>query len=112
MNQNNIDKLNQYRPKLLVWQNDKTCHLSADEKVEIRDIIREEFNPGYTVDLFCGICVVGMLEYAFKAMDSWIEMQYHMKCAEKTLNPDPPLPSETITIELIREPFLYKKKKK
>lgn len=90
MQQSNIDKLNQYRPKLLVWQNDKTCHLSGDEKMEILNIVKAEFNPGYTVDLFCGICVVGMLEYAFRELDKRIE---------------------TITIELPAPPVLYKKKK-
>lgn len=70
MQQQNRDRLEKYRPKLQVWINDRTCHLGADEKQEILDVIRAEFSHGYTVDLWCGSCVVKMLEYAFREMDS------------------------------------------
>lgn len=69
MTPENIAKLEKYRPKLTVWLNDQTCHLSAGEKQEIMDVIRAEFNPGYHTDLWCGSCVVKMLEYAFREMD-------------------------------------------
>ena len=69
MNQHNRDKLEKYRPKLHLWLNDKTCHLDGGQKDEILLIIREEFNPGYVVDLWCGRCVVKMMEYAFNEMD-------------------------------------------
>lgn len=73
MKQSNIEKLQKHRPKLLVWQNDKTCHLNGQEKQEILDVIREEFNHGYTVDLWCGHCVVKMMEYAFAELDKCID---------------------------------------
>jgi hypothetical protein len=41
----------------------------VEEKQEILNIIHEEFDPYYHVDLYCGSCVVKMLEYVFKRMD-------------------------------------------
>lgn len=90
MKQSNRDKLETYRPKLKEWLNDKTCHLDGIEKQEILNIIREEFDPNYHADLYCGICVVRMLEHAFREMDK----------------------IETITVNLAPEPIIYKKKKK
>lgn len=72
MNQANKDKLERHRPKLVVWLNDQTCHLSGQEKDEILKVIQEEFDPGYRVDLWCGSCVVSMMEYAFREMDARI----------------------------------------
>lgn len=70
------------------WQNDQTCHLDAQAKQEILDVIKEEWHPGYHVDLWCGICVVRMLELAFREMDS----------------------RETIEVKLPREIITTKKK--
>lgn len=75
MQQLNIDKLEKYRSKLNLWVNDQTCHLGGAEKDEILQVIREEFNPGYTVDMWCGSCVVSMMTYAFRAMDEWKAQQ-------------------------------------
>ena len=90
MTPSNREKLERLRPKLNVWVNDKTVHLDGIEKQEILNIIREEFNPGYQVDLWCGHCVVKMLEYAFAEMDKTV----------------------TLVIDLAPEPIIYKKKKK
>ena len=90
MKSSNREKLETYRPKLKEWLNDQTCHLDGIAKQEILNIIREEWNPGYQVDLWCGHCVVKMMEYAFREMDK----------------------VETITVELAPEPIIYKKKKK
>lgn len=70
MNQHNIDRLESYRGKLNEWVNDRTCHLDSVAKNEILGIIRQEFNSGYHVDLWCGKCVVDMLVYAFREMDA------------------------------------------
>lgn len=90
MTPSNRAKLESYRPKLVEWVNDQTCHLDGIAKQEILNIIREEFNSGYQVDLWCGHCVVKMMEYAFREMDK----------------------IETITVDLAPDPILYKKKKK
>lgn len=73
MKQYNIDRLESYRNKLNEWTNDKTCHLDSVAKNEIIGIIREEFNPAYHVDLWCGKCVVDMLVYAFREMDARVK---------------------------------------
>lgn len=70
MQQSNRNKLEQYRPKLKEWLNDQTCHLDLQGKQDILDVIRAEWNPGYHCDMFCGKCVVNMLEYAFRCLDS------------------------------------------
>lgn len=69
MKPENVQKLEKYRGKLNLWINDQTCHLDGNEKAEILNVIREEFNPGYNVDSWCHSCVVRMLEYAFSEMD-------------------------------------------
>ena len=69
MKPDNVEKLEKHRPKLNLWINDKTCHLDSGEKAEILNVIREEFNSGYHVDLWCHACVVRMLEHAFNEMD-------------------------------------------
>ena len=69
MKRSNIDKLQKYRPKLNEWLNDQTCHLDIQAKQEILDVIKEEFNSGYSVDMYCGHCVVKMMEYAFQELD-------------------------------------------
>lgn len=69
MTQSNRDKLEKHRPKLNLWINDQTCHLDINEKQEILDVVREEFDPNYHLDPWCGSCVVRMMEYAFKRMD-------------------------------------------
>lgn len=72
MLQSNIDKLERHRPKLTEWVNDRTCHLGAQEKEEIASIIRQEFNPSYNPNLWCGPCVVDMLVYAFNELDNYL----------------------------------------
>jgi hypothetical protein len=83
MQSHNKEKLETFRPKLNEWQNDKTCHLDADAKQAILNIIREEFDAGYHVDLWCGICVVRMLEFAFKRMDEIAVVNVPLKTKKK-----------------------------
>lgn len=103
MKSSNREKLETYRPKLKEWLNDKTCHLDGIAKQEILNIIREEFDPNYHADLYCGICVVKMMEYAFREMDKII--------VKVCLVPESESKTETITVDLAPEP-IYKKKKK
>jgi hypothetical protein len=37
---------------------------------EILDIIRAEWDPGYNVMMFCGSCLLTMVDFAFNKMDS------------------------------------------
>lgn len=90
MQQSNIDKLEKYRHKLNLWVNDQTCHLGGAEKNEILQVIREEFNPDYTADMWCGSCVVSMMVFAFQQMDSWIAQQP---------KPEEEKPVDTITVD-------------
>lgn len=102
MQQHNIDKLEKYRPKLAMWVNDQTCHLDGIAKQEILDVIRAEFDPGYTVDAWCGPCVVKMLVYAFKRMD---ESRVHIILPQtdipKGYNPEGK--TEIVTVPLIKQ---------
>jgi hypothetical protein len=52
------------------WVNDKVLYsLDAAVKQNIQRIINEEWQPGYSADLYCGHCVAKMLELAYGKMD-------------------------------------------
>ena len=74
MQSSNRDKLEKYRPKLAVWVNDQTCHLNGGERQEILDVIRAEWDVTYHIDMYCGVCVVKMLVYAFERMDNEVKV--------------------------------------
>ncbi len=84
MTLSNRNILEQHRPKLYLWINDNTCHLDINEKQQILNVIRAEFNPVYQVDLWCGHCVAKMLEYAFKEMDSRTVVNVSFENKKKT----------------------------
>jgi hypothetical protein len=44
-------------------------HFGIDERKDILSIIREEIDPKYNADLFCGSCVCDMLVFAFEQME-------------------------------------------
>ena len=67
----NRQRLEKYRRQYNTWVNDRVLYdLDGAAKNEIIDVIRQEWNPGYVTDLWCGNCVVKMLELAFKSMDT------------------------------------------
>jgi hypothetical protein len=70
----------------------------VEEKQEILNIIHEEFDPYYHVDLYCGSCVVRMLEYVFKRVDELTTITVPL--------------NDSFTVTSTEEPKLYKKKKK
>lgn len=71
MQPHNRQRLEKYRRQYNAWVNDRVLYdLDGAAKNEIIDVIRQEWNPGYTTDLWCGSCVAKMLEYAFRSMDT------------------------------------------
>ncbi len=70
MNQANRQKLEKYRQKYNTLLADQALDLRIEERAEILEVIRAEFNPGYTVMEWCGYCVAEMVKYAFKTMDN------------------------------------------
>lgn len=63
-------RLEYYRQKYNQLINDSELHLLPHERAEIIDIIRKEWNPGYTVMEWCGHCVAEMVKYAFNLLDN------------------------------------------
>lgn len=70
MKQSNRERLERYRSQYQTWVNSQYLNLSADAKAEILQIIRAEWDAGYSPDLWCGSCVAKMLVYAFEQMDA------------------------------------------
>lgn len=62
--------LEQYRSFYTSWVNDKVFYgLDGAAKDNIQRIIREEWEPGYICQMYCGHCVAEMLVKAFENMD-------------------------------------------
>lgn len=49
---------------------DNYIALSPEERQDFLDVIRAEWDPGYTVMYWCASCVIGMVKMAFKNMDN------------------------------------------
>lgn len=47
--------------------------LSANEREGMQRVMREEFQPGYHTDLWCGPCLVDMLIKLYRHYDEWIQ---------------------------------------
>jgi len=65
MSQEQILKRERFREVYELWTNDQCLVLSAQQKQEVYDLIKE-VDKDYHVDLWCGHCVAGMLEYLFR----------------------------------------------
>jgi hypothetical protein len=59
----------------------------VEEKQEILNIIHDEFDPYYHVDLYCGSCVVKMLEYVFKRTDELTTITVPLNDSFTVINP-------------------------
>ena len=71
MHPDNRTRLEKYRPFYTCWVEIKSLSgIDAAGKNEIQDIIRQEWDPGYTCMMWCGNCVVNMIVFAFEKMDS------------------------------------------
>ena len=69
MTQENIDKLEKYRHLYEIWNGTQSVTLDGNAKNDILAVIKAEFNPKYSIDMWCGKCVKDMLVYAFQEME-------------------------------------------
>jgi hypothetical protein len=49
--------------------------LSAEVRTRMQDIIRQEWEPGYHTDLWCGPCVSEMVKKLYRHYDEWLKQQ-------------------------------------
>jgi len=50
-------------------------HLNANEREGMQRIMREEFQPGYHTDLWCGPCLFDMVKLLYTRYDQWLSEQ-------------------------------------
>lgn len=65
MSPESIATLEKYRHKYRQWTEAQSLTLQPEEREEILQVIRREWDPGYTVMGWCGHCVAKMLEFAY-----------------------------------------------
>lgn len=46
-------------------------HLDGNTRSEMQRIMGEEFRPGYTSDLWCGVCVADMVRALYQEFEKW-----------------------------------------
>src|SRR4051812_2419526 len=46
-------------------------HLDGNTRSEMQRIMGEEFRPGYTSDLWCGVCVADMVTALYQEFEKW-----------------------------------------
>jgi len=63
--------------------------LNANEREGMMRVMSEEFQPGYTCDLWCNSCVVGMVTRLFTLYDQWKAEQPIVVAAAFPLNEQP-----------------------
>jgi hypothetical protein len=49
--------------------------LSANVRERMQNIIRENWEPGYHTDLWCGPCVSDMVKKLYRLYDEWLAKQ-------------------------------------
>jgi hypothetical protein len=49
--------------------------LNANEREGMQRVMREEFQPGYSADLWCPPCLVEMLVKLYRHYDEWLAQQ-------------------------------------
>lgn len=74
MQSHNRASLEKYRNIYNAWVNDKCLYSMDGGENEVLRIIREEWDPSHTVDLWCGSCRAAMVVFAFQKMDSEIQV--------------------------------------
>lgn len=50
-------------------------HLNAHERERMVRVMNEEFQPGYTADLWCPPCVFDMVKLLYQRYDAWLASQ-------------------------------------
>lgn len=67
--------------------------LSAETRTRMQQIISEEFQTGYTTDLWCGPCVSDMVLKLYRHYDEWLAAQPKDEPKpEPAAEPEEPLP--------------------
>ena len=49
--------------------------LSAEVRTRMQQIIADEFQPGYSTDLWCAPCVTEMVKKLYRHYDEWLAQQ-------------------------------------
>jgi hypothetical protein len=49
--------------------------LSSEVRTRMQEIIRQEWEPGYHTDLWCGPCVSDMVKKVYQHYDEWLKQQ-------------------------------------
>jgi hypothetical protein len=74
-------------PETIQFLNDNRIHhetltkafymrsLSANVRERMQNIIRENWEPGYHTDLWCGPCVSEMVKKLYRHYDEWLDKQ-------------------------------------
>lgn len=65
----NKQSLERFRNHYNAWVKDACLYSMDGGENDVLRIIREEWDPGHHVDLWCGSCRAKMLVYAFERMD-------------------------------------------
>lgn len=47
-------------------------HFNAHEREELLRVMREEFQPNYTTDMWCGPCVFDFVKLLYQSYDKWL----------------------------------------
>lgn len=50
-------------------------HLDAPTREGLMRVMAEEFQPGYTADLWCPVCVSDMVKMVYRVYDDWLARQ-------------------------------------
>jgi hypothetical protein len=53
--------------------------LSAETRQRMQDVIRQEWEPTYHTDLWCGPCVCDMIKKLYRHYDEWLKQQNESK---------------------------------
>lgn len=73
MKAENKQILDEYRPYHTQAINAGTFRGDARVRENMHRIMSEEFQPGYTTDLWCGSCVFNMIKLLYRHYDEWIK---------------------------------------
>lgn len=66
-------------------------HLDGNTRSDMQRIMGEEFRPGYTSDLWCGVCVADMVRALYQEFEKWEAAQPVIEmaiCVDTSGGPD------------------------
>lgn len=78
-------------------------HLDGNTRSEMQRVMGEEFQPGYTADLWCPTCVADMVKALYQRFEAWErDNPPEVKVA---LGPEPELPIDPVIPTLPAAPI-------